>query len=76
LRAKGLSLAGRQGVFARAFKNLNEDRPFQRNSHEAKDLPFSEFFVGFRPVAPIFGFFQRNDTRNVTRREQLPSLLI
>jgi hypothetical protein len=55
-------LAGRQGVSAGAFKNLNEDRPFQRNSHKAKDLPFSDSFVGFRPFAAVFGFFRRNDT--------------
>jgi len=30
-------LAGRQGVSAAAFRNPNEDWPFQRNSYEASE---------------------------------------
>jgi hypothetical protein len=64
-------LAGRQGVFALAFRNPNKDWSFQHNSHQASELAFSDSFVGFHLFASIFGFCQCNDTRNVTRREGL-----
>ena len=60
-------LAGRQGVSGLAFRNPNKDRPFQHNSHEASELAFSDSCVSFRPFASVFGFCQRDDTRNVTR---------
>ena len=63
------------GVLERVSKNPNEDGPFSLNSHDASDLAFSDSFVLLRPFASVFGFRQRNDTRNVTRREPLRSLL-
>jgi hypothetical protein len=68
-------LAGRQGVSALASRNLNKHGPFQANSHSASDLAFSDSVIGFRPFASVFGFCQRNDTRNDTRRERLPEWL-
>jgi hypothetical protein len=64
-------MAGRQGFSGGAFRNLNKDRHFQRNSHKAKDLPFSDGFADFRLFARVFGLFPRNDTRNDTRPEGL-----
>src|ERR1035437_9577560 len=66
-------LAGRQGVSSRAVRNLNKDGLFSLKSHDTSDLAFSDSFVGFRPFAPVCGFFQRNETRNDTRCERLAS---
>jgi len=57
-----------------AFRNSDKHEPSQRNSQEVSDLTFSDSFVGFRPFTFVFRFFQRNDTRNVTRRENPPGL--
>jgi hypothetical protein len=69
-----MKMAGRQGVSAVAFRNSNKHEPFQRNWHEVSDLTFSDSFVGFRLFTVVFRFFQRNDTRNVARRENPPGL--
>lgn len=59
------------GVFEPASQNPNKDGPFQPNSHNASDLAFADSFVRLRLFASVFGFCQRNDTRNVTRRDRL-----
>jgi len=66
-------LAGRQGVSADALENPNKDSELRRKPLDRSELGFSDFSLRFRPFAPVFGFFQCNDTRNVTRRERLPS---
>ena len=67
-----MELAGRQGVSSRASRNLNKDGLFSLKPHDTSDLAFSDSFVGFRPFASVFGFGERNDTRNVTRHEGPP----
>ena len=66
-------LAGRQGVFTAAFRDPNRDGRFQHNSHDVSELAFLGFFVGSRLFASVFGFCQRNDTRNDTRRDDPPT---
>src|ERR1700704_6406781 len=70
---RGSNLAGRQGVFTAVFRNPNKDRRFQHNWHDVSELAISNFFVDSRLLASVFGFCQRNDTRNDTRPERLPS---
>jgi hypothetical protein len=42
---KGLQkVAGRQGVFAAAFRNPSKDRHFLHNSHDVSELAFFTFF--------------------------------
>jgi hypothetical protein len=66
-------VAGRLGVIARAFRNLNKEGRFQHNWHDVSELALSDSFVGSRLLASVFGFCQCNDTRNDTRPERLPS---
>jgi hypothetical protein len=54
--------------------NTNNDNELPRNTLDRNDLAFSDFSVGLRPFAPVFGLLRCNDTRNVTRRERLPSV--
>jgi len=67
------ALAGRQGFLAAVFSNPNKDGAFALKACAAIDLALSDSCVGFRPFASVVGFYQRNDTRNVTRLERLPS---
>ena len=67
LQEQSESMAERVGFFARDSQNPNEDGLFSLNSQKVSDLASSDFFVCFRPLASIFRFCQRNDTRNVTR---------
>ena len=69
-------MAGRQGVFAPAFRNPNKNWPFHHNSYDASELAFLDSFVRFRPFASVFVFCQRNDTRDDTRRKGLSSFLV
>jgi hypothetical protein len=48
-----------------------QNRPFPRKAFRASRLAFSDSSLGWRPLAPICGFCQRDVTRNVTRRECL-----
>ena len=66
-------MAGRQGVSAAALRNPNKDNELRRKPLDRSDLAFSDFSLRFRLFAPVFGFYQRNDTQNVTRRERLRS---
>jgi hypothetical protein len=54
--------------------HLNEDQPFSFKAHASSDFASWHLFVGFRLFAFVFGFCQRDDTRNVTRREGLRKL--
>ena len=71
---RGSNLAGRQGFFAAVFRKHQQDNELPRITLDRNDLAFSDFSVGLRPFAPVFGFLRCNDTRNVTRRERLPSV--
>jgi hypothetical protein len=53
---RGSNLAGRQGVSAQTSRNVNKDRPFQRNAHKASELACSDSFVRLRPFASVAGF--------------------
>ena len=67
-------LAGRQGVSAVAARNPKKHGGFGLiNVSDARQLRSSDSFHGFRPFAAIFRFCWRDVTRNVTRRERLPS---
>jgi hypothetical protein len=44
LPTRGANLAGRQGVFAAAFRNPSKDRHFLHNSHDVSELAFFTFF--------------------------------
>src|SRR3972149_4121958 len=67
---------GEGGSLYARFKKLNKDGLFSLKPHDTSDLAFSDSFVRFRPFASVCGFCQRNDTRNVTRREHLPSFFL
>ena len=56
-------LAGRQGVSADAFRNLNQHGRILLNVFRTSDLPARDRFIGFRPFAAVFEFSWRNDTR-------------
>lgn len=64
-------LAEREGVIECNSRNANEDRSFSLKPHDARDLAFASFCLGFRPRAGACGLCQRNDTRNDTRCEAL-----
>jgi hypothetical protein len=72
-RAERAMLAGRQRVFAATLGNPNRDNELRHKPFDRSDLAFSNISFHFRPFAPVFGFYQRNDTQNVTRRERLRS---
>ena len=69
-----VDLAGRQGFFQLISRKPNEHGHFRHNRHDVSELALSYSFVRFSLVAFVFEFFQRNDTRNDTRRERLPEL--
>jgi hypothetical protein len=64
------------GSLCRCPQKSQETWAFSINVFQGSDLPPLDDFVGFRLFASVFGFCQRNDTRNVTRRERLPSSLV
>src|SRR6266513_397061 len=66
-------MAERVGVLHTVSRNPHEDGLFQCNSHTGCDLAFSDAVVGFRLFASVFGFCERDDTRNVTRCDHLLS---
>lgn len=66
-------MAGRQGVFVAISGDPNKDRELRRKPLDRSDVAFSDIRIRFRLFAPVFGFFQCNDTRNVTRHKRLPS---
>ena len=49
-------MAGRQGVSPGILRNPNKDRPVSLKPYDASDLAPSDSFVGFRPLASLFGF--------------------
>jgi hypothetical protein len=55
----------------RLFENLRNTRLIWLNVFRSSNLRLSIVCVGFRPFAVVFEFLQRNDTRNVTRRQRL-----
>ena len=65
-------MAGRQGFVWAVSRNTNKDGRVSRKPWDNSSLAFSDSFVGCRPFASAFAFFQRNVTRNDTRRERLP----
>ena len=56
------------GVFEAVCENPNEYGRFQRNARNVNDLASSNFCRRLRPFASVCRFFQRNVTRNDTRR--------
>ena len=50
-------LAGRQGVFAAVFGNLDKDNELRCKPFGRSDLAFSDLDLGFRPFASVFRFF-------------------
>ena len=64
-------VAGRQGVTAAAFRDLQKQAYFQANSHLASQLRPQHRCQRFRRFAPVFGFCRRNGTRREPLRKML-----
>ena len=67
--AEVVCVDGVGGVEAVVFKKPGA---FSINVFQTSNLPPLDCFVDCRWFASVFGFCQRNDTRNVTRRERHP----